>query len=434
MILSHLRLAAGACVLAAGLLLGGGAGSIAVANADSHGSTTHRHGAADGSSQGVGSARSTVSSPPRSVTNTLPNTLQGVTSVLGQGRELGVRASTGVTSPNTVPGGTDSTDTKNGAGLVAVVPKLIAQVSKAVGPVPNVVAQVPDAVGPVPRPVAQVPDAVGPVANVGGLLPSLVGPATSAVALLPSLVGPATSAVALLPSLVGPATNAVALLPSLVALGFDLIALVPEVAFAVAGGVVVPLIELPFQVLYWLVGGTEQGVGVPGIVAAGPAAATLPPVPAAPSAASPLLLPLAGAGIPTVPMVGNAVGPAASGAIATIHLARDTSLPETAAPAPKGAGWTDVLSHFWHTFGAVVAAASLAALAAAALPGVGGLGIFTAAGVRVGQRQAKAGFALQSPGIGRFARPGPLGVVRSGSLVGIRRGASAAARYPDKAA
>ena len=57
-----------------------------------------------------------------------------------------------------------------------------------------------------------------------------------------------------------------------------------------------------------------------------------------------------------------------------------------------------------------------------ALPGVGGLVILTAAGVRVGYRQAKAGFAVRTAGIARFARPGavPLGVVRSGSLVVVR--------------
>jgi hypothetical protein len=63
---------------------------------------------------------------------------------------------------------------------------------------------------------------------------------------------------------------------------------------------------------------------------------------------------------------------------------------------------------------------SLAALAALALPGAGGLTFLTAAGVRVGYRQAKAGSALRTAGIARFAGPGPLGVVRSGSLVVIR--------------
>ena len=56
--------------------------------------------------------------------------------------------------------------------------------------------------------------------------------------------------------------------------------------------------------------------------------------------------------------------------------------------------------------------------------------ILTAAGVRVGYRQAKAGFAVHTAGIARFARPGavPLGVVRSGSAVVIRLRAVPAVR------
>jgi hypothetical protein len=73
---------------------------------------------------------------------------------------------------------------------------------------------------------------------------------------------------------------------------------------------------------------------------------------------------------------------------------------------------------------------SLAALAALALPGAGGLTLFTAAGVRLGYRQAKAGFVVQTAGVARFARPGagPLGVVRSGSLLVLRPRAAHVAR------
>lgn len=60
---------------------------------------------------------------------------------------------------------------------------------------------------------------------------------------------------------------------------------------------------------------------------------------------------------------------------------------------------------------------SLWTLATAALPGLGGLLIISAAGVRIGYRQAKAGLALRTSGLARFAGPGPLGVVRSDSLV-----------------
>ena len=62
----------------------------------------------------------------------------------------------------------------------------------------------------------------------------------------------------------------------------------------------------------------------------------------------------------------------------------------------------------------------MAALAAAALPGLGGLLILTAAGVRVGYRQAKANFVLRANNLTRFARQGPIGIVRSGSSIAVR--------------
>ncbi|MBU3686251.1 MAG: hypothetical protein FGM25_07605 [Mycobacterium sp.] len=70
---------------------------------------------------------------------------------------------------------------------------------------------------------------------------------------------------------------------------------------------------------------------------------------------------------------------------------------------------------------------SVTELALAALPGLVGLLFFFASGVGLGRRQARFGFALQSTGAMRFAAPGPLGVVRSGSQIAVRvRGASRA--------
>jgi hypothetical protein len=111
----------------------------------------------------------------------------------------------------------------------------------------------------------------------------------------------------------------------------------------------------------------------------------------------------------------------------------DSSLSRPAARAAKGRSFRSLASRFQGPLCELLVSVSLAALAAAALPGIGGLGIFTAAGVRIGHRQAKAGLALQSPDIARFARPGPLGIVREGSFIGIRRGALSA-KYLDKAA
>jgi hypothetical protein len=64
-------------------------------------------------------------------------------------------------------------------------------------------------------------------------------------------------------------------------------------------------------------------------------------------------------------------------------------------------------------------AVSLWALISAALPGLGGLFACGATGVRIGYRQANARAVLHSMEFARFARPGPIGIVRTGSLVAV---------------
>ncbi|HET7664518.1 MAG TPA: hypothetical protein VFK56_00190, partial [Mycobacterium sp.] len=91
-----------------------------------------------------------------------------------------------------------------------------------------------------------------------------------------------------------------------------------------------------------------------------------------------------------------------------------------APPTPNGAIAVNLRWFVPHEFSDLPRAASLWTLAAVALPGVGGLLILTLAGVRIGYRQAKAGIALRTVDIARFARPGTLGVVRSRSLVVVR--------------
>jgi hypothetical protein len=99
---------------------------------------------------------------------------------------------------------------------------------------------------------------------------------------------------------------------------------------------------------------------------------------------------------------------------------RALSLPGLAPSAaqgysPMGARWS-----YDHAQCNLPLAASVWTLAAVALPGVGGLVILLLGGVRIGYRQAKAGFALQATGIARFARPGPLGVVPPTALHVVR--------------
>ncbi len=89
------------------------------------------------------------------------------------------------------------------------------------------------------------------------------------------------------------------------------------------------------------------------------------------------------------------------------------------APIPTLAG--EYESIFDRAFGALLVPLSLWALATGALPGLVGLFVVFGAGTRVGYRQAKAGFALKMAGLSRFAGPGPLGVVRSGSIIAVHQ-------------
>ena len=91
---------------------------------------------------------------------------------------------------------------------------------------------------------------------------------------------------------------------------------------------------------------------------------------------------------------------------------------DSAANPPEVNYWTLMAGD--HGASATAAAAAHQALAAVALPGVGGLLIVCGAGVRLGYRQAKAGLAVQATAVARFAGSGVAGVARSGSLVALR--------------
>jgi hypothetical protein len=118
---------------------------------------------------------------------------------------------------------------------------------------------------------------------------------------------------------------------------------------------------------------------------------------------------------PGAPLFGNVVQASDFGGVATASSNTEMALSGLKpAPASVSAATTSFLDHVVKS---VLVPASLTALAAIAVPGIGGLLIVCAAGIRVGYRQAKAGLALRMSGIARFAGPGPMGVVRSGSLI-----------------
>ena len=220
----------------------------------------------------------------------------------------------------------------------------------------------------------------------------------------------------------------------------DVIALVQDMLRSVVGAVVL-LAQLPSDLFSFLLGiaGVQPVVaGVGGGAGAGLSRA------AGASVVSQWRLVLALTGIPGVPLASRAAtgvaplgGTAASIFAAMTQVGGASSLPGLAQsffrPASSellltGTGSLSGLAAPSGVAGPMILNAagalpiSLAVLAVLALPGAGGLTILTAAGVRVGYRQAKAGLALRTVGIARFARPGsaPLGVVRSGSEVVVR--------------
>ena len=386
--LSYVRFAAGVCVLTAGLLIGGVGGAFAVADPDASGSTAH----GDNGTNGSGKQRSTG---PKKTKNE-PGGTDTKGGARGSGGHSGQQPSLGAKKPKHEPDGTDSTDSPdetNGSGLVAVVANMGAPVPDVVAPDPSVVTPDPNVVAPDPDVVAPVPNVVAPVTNVAAMIPTLAAPMSDVIASVQDMLTSLTAAV-------------------------------------------VPLTQLPSDLSSFLlsIAGMQPLVGGIDAPAVGGIRGGGLSVPASASLASQSLLPVPFAGIPGALLVGDAPGittldgGAASNFGATTQLGRPSSLPATARSASNGAVSMGVQSLLRHPYGELLLPVSLWALAAVALPGAGGLVVLTAAGVRVGYRQAKAGFVVQAAGIACFARPGPLGVVHGGSLIVVRPRALRVAR------
>jgi hypothetical protein len=354
---SQLQFAAGVCVLAAGLLMGAAGGAVAVADPDSIG---------DDGTNASGQGSITANSPVGNVTDTVQKTISGATSTLGSSRQPG-QPSTGATSPKKEPRGTDGKDETNSPAPVSE-----ASDSGPVAAVPNPVAAVPNVVAPVTDVVAPVTDVGAPVTDVVAPVTDVVEPVSDVIAVVPDTP---TS----VPSAAVPPTQ----LPS------DLSSFLLDIAG------VAPVVDG--------MGGTDGG-GL-GAAAGASVASQLPLVPPV-------------AGIPGVPLVGDATG------VATLLLTtfeptgvgRASSPPGMAPLEPDGGLPMGLHSFFRDAIAKLLLPVSLWALFTVALPGAAGLVVLTAIGVRVGYRQAKAGFVVRAAGITRLARPGQLGVVRSGAL------------------
>ena len=414
---THLRRAAGVCVLTTGLLIASAGGAIAAADTESTGSTTQSEGAGEASQSGSSASAptATVAGAPRQSTRpTLRDVIRKLHLLGRPGQQHPVDA-----APTTVavPTGT-ATDNQESNPTPPTTPaasdsNVVATDSNVVAPDSNVVAPDSNETAPVTNVVASDP-------NVPASSTDLVVPASAVVQPVTNDVAPATTVESPAPAPVVAPTTSTSTTPVA-----DVITSLQNLLISV-NNAVAPLA----QVLYSLLGGAAAnateihagvGNGAPGLSAA--AGSTLAP---GFSPLTPPVLPISGIG--DVSLFGSVTAPATLGGIATAGLSEKLSPSGTAPLAPKAAGPTTALSLLEHTVSAVLAPASLTALAAIALPGVGGLLIICVAGMQVGYRQAKAALAVRTTGIARFARQGPLGVVRSGSLVALHTRAPRALR------
>jgi len=299
--------------------------------------------------------------------------------------------------------------------------------------------------------VAPVPNLVAPGSDVNALIQDMLPSGAGAVVPLTQLQSLIQDMLTSGAGAVVPVTQLQADLYSFlvgiagVAPMSDVIALIQDMLPSVAGAVV-PVTQLQSELASFLFGitGVEPVVdargGIDSAALSGAVHAWV---------ASELPRRWAFAGIPDMPVADIATGVAPLGGIAASISAAMTQLGEASSlpglaqslfqpasselpltgtgslsgpAAPSGVAGLTILD------ATGVLPISLAALAALALPGAGGLTILTAAGVRVGYRQAKAGSTVRAAGIARFAGPGPLGVVHSGSLIVVRPRALRVAR------
>jgi hypothetical protein len=386
-------------VLTTGLLIGSAGGAIATADTESTGSTSQSQGA-DESTQSVNTASApTASSTEPATTKTPQNAIRtALLDVLQKIRTLGKVQQQPVKKPAADPVIPDGTEGDVGAGVTEPVAQSDVVASDSNATEPETYGAASESTDPAPTidPVPPGPPLVVSVSNV-------LEPVTNAIA---RVAGAALAVPVVFASL--PTS------PTPVA---DVITAVQNILIAV-NDAIAPIAQLPSDFISLLVAAGMNATPVDSIgnsagARLSAASGTAPVLPVMP------MIPLGPPDSPVgvIQLLGDVTAPVTLGGLAAAGLSADLSLSGTAPLTNDGAGPTGALSLLEHTVRAFLAPASLSALAALALPGVAGLLIVCAAGMRVGYRQAKAALAVRTTGISRFARQGPLGVVRSGSLV-----------------
>jgi hypothetical protein len=393
-------------VLSVVLFIGSAGGAIAWADTESAGSASQSQGA-DSPSADVGSATPPAKKVANPLRTTLQATVQGLASTLRSIGKLGQPHSTGPGPAATKPAATNTESNNNdGSGPTAADPSPTAADPNEVASDQTVVASDQTVVASDQTVVASESTAVPTAAAVP--------PATNPLAPVSTVVGPVTDAVANLVNVIGSVPARVMALPTSPTPLADAITIIQDMLTSVTN-VVVTLAQLPSN-LYSLLAGpmatvtsTVRGGVTPDVSAPVLAARASQSLEAAPIfLAGGMALPADIAPLETLRD------------IATTGLSNELPVSGIASSAQNAIVQSGLGSFLEHTVRALFVPASLSALAAVALPGVGGLLIICAFGMRVGYRQAKALLEVRRAGIACFAGPGPLGVVRSGSLIALR--------------
>jgi hypothetical protein len=386
-----LRLAAGICVLSTGLLIGSAGGAIASADTDTSGSAPESQSvdrpATTLSSASDPAASAATPTPGSMLRNTVTNTLALIGRV---GREQAAATRRLLTKAE------DTATEKDNAASNVTEEAATPRASTTTEVAPDTAEIAPDTtdVGPDTNPAAE--SATTPLAPVS----TVVEPETNAFATVVTVLGTVPGVVAGLPTSETPVADVVTSVQEMLTSVMDAVASVPSDLYTLLAGAHVASATI----------GQGAGYGFgPVAVAALP---FFPPV----MPAWPQVLPSSD----IWDARGDVAALATAGGVATAGLNDQLSISGAAPLATYSITPAGVLPALDHALRALLVPASQLALAALALPGVGGLLIVCAAGIRIGYRQAKTSLMLRASGIARFAGSGPLGVVRSGTLIALR--------------
>ncbi|MGV0791667.1 hypothetical protein [Mycolicibacterium sp. XJ1819] len=393
-------------MLSTGLLIGAGAG---IALADDDGVSSAKSQGVDGTAAGpTGTATPTGTPQP----TTVPASGQRATTATGTTQAQGAASTESTASAQ--PNDSDLADTlaadtaaAEGAGA-SPTNTTVAPTGSALTPTSNSSGSTPTATTPPAGSTTPGTGAVAPMAKpTPGPVMKALEPVRTAMARLANTMQTVPSTFVALPTSPTPIT--------------DVIESVQQMLTSVAGaGTALGHLPSDLYTLFGIEETTPHLIGTSGAMHV-----ALP----APDDAAPLFGPQASQ-VPQLPAVGDAplfgqlIQAPTLGSVAATPLHRAIVLSGTAPLAPASVKPATAKSLLDHVVSAVLVPASLTALAALALPGVAGLLIVCAAGVRVGYRQAKAAFTMRSTGIARFAGSGPMGVVRSGALISLHPRAS----------